>query len=93
MSKTIGDERHRELISILRGKREAARITQADLASQLGVYQSHIARLESGQRRLDVIEFLDLAEAIGFEPQDVIATLRSQQRIRSRKQSQDAHRL
>jgi len=29
-------------------------------------YQSFIAAIESGQRRIDVIEFLALAEAIGF---------------------------
>jgi len=40
-------------------------------------YQSFVATVESGQRRIDVIEFLDLAEAVGFDPIDVIKKLRA----------------
>lgn len=52
---------------MLREKREAAGLTQADLATALGEHQSFVARIESGQRRVDVIEYLTLAEAIGFD--------------------------
>jgi hypothetical protein len=34
----------------------------------MGEYQSFVARLESGQRRVDVIEFMQLAEILGFSP-------------------------
>lgn len=50
-------------------------MTQADLADRLGEYQSFVARLESGQRRIDVVEFLDLAEVLGFDPAKAIASL------------------
>jgi len=43
-------------------------MTQLQLAARLGEYQSFVARLESGQRRIDVIEFIELAQAIGFDP-------------------------
>jgi len=33
--------------------------------------------IESGQRRIDVVEFLDLASAIGFDPRDAIKRLSS----------------
>ena len=39
----------------------------AELAARLGQHQSFVARLESGQRRIDVVELVELAEAIGFE--------------------------
>lgn len=42
----------RALFALL--KREAVNLTQADLAEQLGEYQSFVARLKSGQRRVDV---------------------------------------
>jgi transcriptional regulator with XRE-family HTH domain len=42
-------------------------MTQANLAGRIGQYQSYVARLESGQRRIDVVEFLELAEALGFD--------------------------
>lgn len=51
-------------------------MTQAELAKRLGEYQSFVARLESGQRRVDVVEFMDLAEALGFDPARAITALR-----------------
>jgi predicted transcriptional regulator len=42
-------------------------LTQTDLAPKPGEYQSFVARLESGQRRVDVIEFLELAEILDFD--------------------------
>ena len=50
-------------------------MTQADLAARLGEYQSFVARLESGQRRIDVVEFLELADAVGLDPTRTISTL------------------
>ncbi|MGE0184060.1 MAG: helix-turn-helix domain-containing protein [Parvularculaceae bacterium] len=75
--KTIGSKRHKALIALLIEEREAAGITQTELADMLGQYQSFVARLESGQRRVDVVEFLDLASAIGFDPKALIAKLES----------------
>lgn len=51
-------------------------MTQAELATRLGEYQSFIARLESGQRRIDVVEFLDLAEILGFDAVKAISALK-----------------
>lgn len=47
-------------------------MTQAELAARLGEYQSFVARLESGQRRVDVIEFLKLARILKFDPATAI---------------------
>ncbi|TPJ22684.1 helix-turn-helix transcriptional regulator [Mesorhizobium sp. B2-7-2] len=56
-------------------KREASGLTQTQLATRLGEYQSFVARLESGQRRVDVIEFIDLANILGFDPAAAIKRL------------------
>ncbi|MBD9650177.1 helix-turn-helix transcriptional regulator [Ensifer sp. ENS09] len=68
MAKTLGTARHKALIALLIAKREAAGLTQTELATKLGEYQSFVARLESGQRRVDVVEFLELARLLGFDP-------------------------
>lgn len=68
MEKTLHTARHRALVDLLVEKREAAGMTQAVLAARLGQYQSFIARLESGQRRIDVVEFLALADILRFDP-------------------------
>jgi transcriptional regulator with XRE-family HTH domain len=67
MAKTLGTEQHKALIAMLIAKREAAGLTQAQLAEALGEYQSFVARLESGQRRVDVIELIELARILGFD--------------------------
>lgn len=73
--KTLGSERHKALIAFLVAQREAAGLTQTELASILGEYQSFVARLESGQRRLDVVEFLDLASILRFDPATALRTI------------------
>jgi transcriptional regulator with XRE-family HTH domain len=72
MSKTLRSARHDALIAFIVERRKRAGLTQADVAKRLQQYQSYVARVESGQRRIDVIEFIDLSEAIGFDPADII---------------------
>ena len=72
MGKTLGSPRHKALIALLVQKREAVGMTQTDLAEALGEYQSFVARLESGQRRVDVIEFLELAQVLRFDPVEAL---------------------
>ena len=76
MKKSLGSARHLALIDFLIRKREAAGLTQIELAEKLGEYQSFVARLESGQRRVDVTEFLELAEVLKFNPVAAITLLR-----------------
>lgn len=76
MAKTLGSPRQKALIEFLIARREAAGFTQAELANRLGEYQSFVARLESGQRRVDVVEFLALAEVMKFDPAKAIRHLR-----------------
>jgi transcriptional regulator with XRE-family HTH domain len=67
LGKSLGSARHKALIELLIAKREAAGMTQTQLADKLGEYQSFVARLESGQRRVDVVEFLELADLLDFD--------------------------
>jgi transcriptional regulator with XRE-family HTH domain len=66
--KAVGTARQKALVELLIRKRLAGGLTQTELAASLGVYQSFVARIESGQRRVDVIEFLELAEILNFDP-------------------------
>ncbi len=53
---------------LIRDRRKAAGLTQAQLAKRLGRYQSYVAMIEGGELRIGVLEFLDIAKAIGFDP-------------------------
>jgi len=75
MPKTLRTQRQLRLIELLALHRKEAGLSQAAVAEALGRYQSVIAAMESGSRRIDVVEFLDLAEAIGFDPHALIDTL------------------
>ena len=47
------------------------------LAARLNRPQSFVAKYEGGERRTDVMEFMEIAEAIGFDPDKFIEELRT----------------
>ena len=61
--KPLRTPQHRLLVEELKLIRKGANMTQAALAEQLGVAQSFVAKVEAGERRLDVIEFVWWLEA------------------------------
>lgn len=75
MSKSLTSPLHESLRLFLIEKRKAAGLTQAEVAERLGRYQSYIANIETGQRRVDVVELVELAAAIGFDPRRAIERL------------------
>lgn len=60
------DHRYIEFISNLRGSRKRLGISQKDLSLRLGKPQSFISKIETGERRLDLIETLSICEALGI---------------------------
>ena len=66
LGKTLQSARHKALIELLIAKRKEAGLTQTDLAKRLGEYQSFVARMELGQRRVDVVEFLAIAQELNI---------------------------
>lgn len=67
--------KHAQFRALLIRARKQARLTQAGLAAKLERPQSFVAKYEGGERRLDVIEFLEVARAIGFNPSKLLAEL------------------
>jgi transcriptional regulator with XRE-family HTH domain len=60
---------------LLKEERADAGLTQAQLAKKLRRPQSYVSKYERGARRLDVIEFLEVARAIGFDPDEFFRKL------------------
>jgi transcriptional regulator with XRE-family HTH domain len=73
--KTLRSRRHRALCAALRSARKAARLSQDELASRLKTSQTVIARIESGERRVDVVEFIDMTRALRLDPREVLSEL------------------
>lgn len=77
MSRTLQSSRHLALKDFLIEKRRKAGLTQAVVAKKLGRYQSFVATVEAGQRKIDVVELMAFAEAIGFDPREALKRLAS----------------
>lgn len=75
MPKTLRSPRQLRLTELLIAQRKKAGLSQAALADALGRFQSVIAAMESGSRRIDVVEFLDIAEVVGFDIHEMIDAL------------------
>ena len=52
--------------------RKAAGLTQQELADRIGRPQSFIAKMEGGERSLDVVEFVAIARIIGLDTNSLI---------------------
>jgi transcriptional regulator with XRE-family HTH domain len=66
--KSLFTRKHTQLRKLLTKARKDAMLTQTVLARRLGRQQAYISRIERGERRIDVVEFLDLAHAMGLDP-------------------------
>jgi len=67
-SRNVGNEAHKRFRELLIVARNDAGITQAELAGRLRRPQSFVSKYERGERRLDVVEFGDVAKALGIDP-------------------------
>ncbi|MBL4646154.1 MAG: transcriptional regulator [Hyphomicrobiales bacterium] len=75
MAKTIHSTDHVKLRELLRYERKSRDLTQHDIAQRLQVYKSYVTKYETGERRIDVIEYLAIAKAIGCDPYELLRQL------------------
>lgn len=68
MQKSLGSSEYQRLIDLLVAVRHGAGVRQQALAKKLGKPQSFVAKYEGGERRLDLIEFVAIARALGADP-------------------------
>jgi transcriptional regulator with XRE-family HTH domain len=66
--KHLRSPRHRALIAAIVEARNAAGLTQRQLASRLGRSNSFVWKIEAGERRVDVLEFVEIAVALKADP-------------------------
>jgi len=67
-SNTVGNEAHKRLRKLLIEARKQAGVTQTGLATRLKRPQSFVSKYERGERRLDLVEFGEVAKALGIDP-------------------------
>lgn len=72
MTRSIYSQPHKALVECLIQARHDAKLRQEDLAERLGKPQSFVSKVERGERRLDLVEFLILARALDADPKVIL---------------------
>ncbi len=62
--KTLSSPLYRQFLALMRDARERAGLSQVELAARLKKPQSFVSKYESGERRLDVAEFIQICQAM-----------------------------
>jgi len=73
--KSIHDKAYLKMLELLRSKRLARGFTQEQLASALGVRQGIVSKIETHERRLDVLELRSICRILGVSFIDFIREL------------------
>jgi DNA-binding transcriptional regulator YiaG len=68
LAKTLRTSGHKALLAVLVASRREAGLSQRELATRLRMAPSIVGKIETGERRLDVVEFTAWAEALKLEP-------------------------
>jgi transcriptional regulator with XRE-family HTH domain len=64
MEKSLYSKKYKLFISLLREYRRKKDITQAELAKAIGTKQAVISKFEKCERRVDILEFINMCEAL-----------------------------
>lgn len=75
MPKSLYRPEYEAFLCLLRETRLAAGLTQQQVADRVGRPQSFVSKLESGERRCDVVELRDLCAVLGVEPAEFMRRL------------------
>ena len=73
MSGSLHTPAYRRFLDALVAFRKGKGVTQVQLAERIGRTQVWVSKCERGDRRLDVIEIVELARGIGVEPSEIMA--------------------
>lgn len=72
MTKSVFTDKYERLRRVLIEARQAAGFTQVELAERLKRPQSYVSKYERGERRLDVVEFIEVANTLGFSASEFV---------------------
>lgn len=84
MGKSVFSNPYNLFCTLLVDAREKKGLTQADVAVKLGKPQSYVSKYERGERRLDVVEFLEVMRVLDIEPYKIIKELEKYEKDNTR---------
>lgn len=75
MPKSIHSPAYRLFCTLIIKRRKEIGLSQYALAERLKRPQSFVAKIEGGERRIDVVEFLDIAHALDIDPCEILRAI------------------
>ncbi|MGL5194500.1 MAG: helix-turn-helix domain-containing protein [Chroococcales cyanobacterium] len=75
MNKSVFTEKYTRFRRLLIEIRQSSKLTQVQVAQRLHKPQSFVSKYERGERRLDVVEFLEVAKALEVNPSELLIQL------------------
>jgi transcriptional regulator with XRE-family HTH domain len=78
MDKSVYTGQNKRFCELLIAARKKAGMTQTELARRIDADQAFISKYENGDRRLDVVEFLKIAEVLNIDPASIMRVLREE---------------
>ena len=75
------DEQYDRFCRLLVKFRKKAGVSQEVVAEKLNRRQAYISKCERGTRRMNFIEFIEMAEAVGYDPCTFIKEFRSRKKV------------
>nr|WP_287834507.1 helix-turn-helix transcriptional regulator [Prevotella sp.] len=64
INKSIHSKLYHRIVARLRAKREGKGLSQYQLSQILKVQQSYVSKIETCERRLDILELMNICEAL-----------------------------
>lgn len=86
MGASTHHEDYQLLLKLLKDFRVDLAVPQTELAQRLEVTQTFISKVERGERRLDVIELIEILEALGIAPEEFLKTFLQHRKASHKKQ-------
>jgi transcriptional regulator with XRE-family HTH domain len=77
MTESIHTNQYRRLCQLLVTARKTRGLSQMALAERLGWLQTAVSKYERGERRLDVVEFVAVAQALEVDPCKIVRQLQA----------------
>lgn len=72
MSRSTHNSHYQLLLAVLKTARKRVGVSQVELAERLGNTQTFVSKCERGERRIDAVELVEFAEALGVPPQELL---------------------
>ncbi|MFZ5718716.1 MAG: helix-turn-helix domain-containing protein [Pseudomonadota bacterium] len=64
----VSSQAYGEALALLIQVRMERRVSQRELAKRLGKPRSFVTKIEARERRIDIVEFVAIARALGVQP-------------------------